>query len=166
MGTNSSKTSLRSLEQQYRNAGYDVVYVDYNWITSNSNGMDVDEVIQQEIDGAVGRGQQVEVVGHSLGGLHVSQVSKNNTGNSNVKFFTVNSPFAVNSDNAQDFKSSDDWLNLLGLFYQIGDNIYHGVDIINDATEASTFIGKVGEHWSGHDINETFFSWLQGDEDE
>lgn len=104
------RTSLRNTEQYYRQLGYDVQYIEYNSLIENPT-----QEIIWKADAARQPGQEVIVIGHSLGGKYVSTASKAYP-NKEIYYYTVNSPWSESSDGAVDLKHTMDWSNVLAFF--------------------------------------------------
>lgn len=113
LGSSSDKTSLRNLEEKLRAKGYDVEYVDYN--TYNFDLDKQRDEIRNQIEyysQDMLSGDELLVIGHSLGGLHASKLSEEMSTNNN-HFITINSPFSTTRDNVTDFKNVFDIFNLI-----------------------------------------------------
>jgi hypothetical protein len=75
--------------------------------------------VDSKIDSAISRSHnEVHVIGHSLGGFYVSRASNRNHSD-NVSFYTINSPYATQHDNAKDYKTYGDPFNFLQLFTDV-----------------------------------------------
>lgn len=106
--SSASRTSLRNLEAQYKKNGYRVVYVDYNSITENPSD-EIRKILKENPN------YDIQVVGHSLGGKYVSEVSMDYKDREGMSFVTINSPFSSGTDNARDVKNWSDWSNVIQL---------------------------------------------------
>lgn len=148
-------TSLRSLQAQLEADGYKVVFIDYNSLGGNP-----DDEIQKVLD--ENSNAQVTVIGHSLGGKHVTDVALNNKGRPNTRFVTVNSPFAVDGAGVENYKNTnDELLNIVGWFAPIFYSKSDGVGQVSPnffLREGQHILGWDGRLWfGGHEVTEDYY---------